>query len=128
MRVRVRFARARARGVLVACFFSYSGENFSDFYCFIKKNSYVCAVNQLNLCSMSKKLGRVYYAVINRSMGDTLDALVTVSTDLKLMVGASGFLHANHPLRFDFAVVRSTEMGYFGGKVVTVAVNGEFVN
>lgn len=75
-----------------------------------------------------KKLARVYYALIDRSMGDTLDALVTVSTDFELMKGASGFLHRNHPLHNDFAVVRSSQLGYFGGKAVIVALNGDAVD
>lgn len=84
-------------------------------------------VKQLNFTSMSKICSRVLYAVVNRSMGDTLDALVTVSADFGMMMGASRHLHSNHPFRCDFAVIRSTDSGYFGSSSEVVAINGELV-
>lgn len=74
-----------------------------------------------------KKLAQVYYALIDLSMGDSLAALVSVSTDASLMIGASGFMHRNHPLHPDYAVVRSTPVGYFGGKAVRIAINGVLI-
>lgn len=72
----------------------------------------------------SQKFGCVYYALFNSTMGDTLSALVTVSTSSKLLVDASAFMHRSDPRGHDFCVVRSTDIGYFGSKVILVAING----